>query len=94
MARPRLTIPKVRLQLWVKPETLERIRQELYSEIEQRVPYGALEDFIEERLRDYFDSQSLDLAPFAGCDPGLFFVRGTPTSVKILEKTLKGEYSK
>lgn len=61
----------------------------LFSEVEQRVPKGAYQKFFDERLRDFFNSQSLDLAPYLGALPGELTVRGTPRAIARLKETLE-----
>ena len=67
------------------------VNLELYSEAEQRIPFGAHQRFFSQLIREYFERGVLDLAPFAGCEPGAFVIRGSKVAVRMLERTLKGE---
>jgi hypothetical protein len=57
----------------------------LWSEVEGRVPKGAYQAFLLERIREHFDWQSLDLAPF-GLEG---FVRGPRDSIDALIRKLE-----
>lgn len=47
------------------PESVHgRLTLFLHSELENRVPKGAFQRFFLERIRDFFDSKRLDLAPY------------------------------
>lgn len=41
MARPKRAIPNIEVKIPLPPDTLTRMDLKLYSEIEQRIPYGA-----------------------------------------------------
>lgn len=76
------------MQMCLKLPTSVRTKLDLhlYSELEQRVPMGAYQEFFIERIRDFFDSRRLDLTPF-----GLqgFYVFGPKAMIEALEKKLK-----
>ena len=91
MGKPPLIVRPTKLTMALPEDVRARLDLELYSETESRVPHGAYQQFFLARLRDYFNSRPLDLAPFAGCEPGLFVVRAPKETIKILERTLKGE---
>lgn len=57
----------------------------LWSEVEGRVPKGAYQQFLLERIREHFDWQSLDLTPF-GLEG---FVRGPRDSIDALIRKLE-----
>jgi hypothetical protein len=88
--RPNL-IPTVRREIYLPEDLDARLTLELFSEAEGKVPYGASSEFLARLVREHFESGPLDLAPFAGTEPGAFVVRGRRESIIILEKTLKGE---
>ncbi len=76
------------MQLCLKLPASTRTRLDLflYSELEQRVPQGAYQNFFLERIREFFESRRLDLTPF-----GLqgFYVFGPKDMVEALSKKLK-----
>ena len=41
MARPKRAIPNVEVKIPLPPDILARMDLKLYSEVEQRIPYGA-----------------------------------------------------
>ena len=91
MSRRKNIIPSVKLTVMLPEDTLGKLQLHLFSEMEGRVPLGAYQAFLSERIEEFFRQRSLDLAPFAGCDPGLFLVWGSPTTLTVLERALKGE---
>lgn len=88
--RPNL-IPSQMLHLALPLPVLTQLNLHLYSELEACIPRGAYQRFFVERLREFFSSNQLDLAPFAGTEPGAFVVSGSPEAISVLERTLKGE---
>lgn len=84
-------IPSQQLNVALSLPAYTQLSAHLFSTLENRVPHGAYSRFISERLREYFSSQQLDLAPFINGDPGAFVVSGTPEAIKVLENALKGE---
>jgi len=91
MPRPKNLIPTVQQLLTLPQDIHTRLVLHLFSELEGRVPQGGYQRFFVELLQSYFNNQQLDLAPFAGTDPGAATVTGSPASIAILLKTLKGE---
>jgi hypothetical protein len=89
--RPNL-IPSIQLNVALPEDVHTQLTLHLFSELEGRVPLGAYQRFITERIREYFQHRRLDLAPFANCDPGLFEVSAAPASLSALERLLKGEF--
>lgn len=91
MAKRPALIPSQQLNVALPLPLYTQLTGHLYSALEGRVPHGAYSRFMIEVLREYFASRQLDLAPFAATDPGAFLVRGSPETLEILERTLKGE---
>lgn len=91
MSRRPNTIPSILLNVALPQPTHARLVLHLYSDLEGRVPQGAYQRFFVERIDEFFRHRQLDLAPWAGTDPGTFVVSGSPESLAVLEKTLKGE---
>ena len=88
MRKPNLDRP-TGLLLKLPESWRARLDLHLFSELEGRVPKGKYVEFFIERLRDFFDSRTLDLAPF-GFQPG-YYVRGPKDMIDALERRLKGE---
>jgi len=62
----------------------------LYSELEGRVPQGSHQEFLSSRIREFFESETLDLAPYAaGVPPGNQSVRGSPSTIQLLKWILE-----
>lgn len=91
MPKPRNLIPSVKLNLSIPEDLYAKLTLQLYSELEGRVPLDAFRRFFTARLTEYFRDRELDLAPFAGTEPGVFVVRAAPETLRILERALKGE---
>ena len=90
MPKPRNIIPSTMLTVALPQDEHTRLFLHLYSEVSGRVPQGAYRAWIVARIREYFGHVRIDLAPYAGCEPGTYFVGGTPAAVEILERLLKG----
>lgn len=84
MPRPRNLIPSSSLHMHMREDLLARLKLVLFSEVEQRIPQGALSDFFEARVKEYFDSRRLDLAPWTGAAPGSFIIQGPPEAITAL----------
>ena len=74
---------KITLKL---PESVrDRLYLFLYSEVEERIPQGAIQEFFMAQIREYFDHRSIDLATLVpGVPSGVFAVSGTAASLKVL----------
>lgn len=68
----------------------DKIEGYLFSELEGRVPKGAMQAFLTRQIQEFFSHRELDLAPFVGSMPTEFVVRGTQASIEALTKALKG----
>ena len=91
MSRRPNTIPSVMLNVALPQPVHTRLTLHLFSELEGRVPLGAYQRFLSERIEEFFRRRHLDLAPWAGTDPGTFIVSGDQLTLAVLEQTLKGE---
>lgn len=88
MPRRKSLEPMVHLHTTV-PESLHaKLTLLLWSDLEQRVPAGAYQEFICSRIRECLDFRRLDLTPF-GFPPG-FFTQGPKEMIDELERRLKG----
>lgn len=66
-----------------------RLDLHLFSQVEGRVPHAAYQAFFTARLKDYFESRRLDLAPYLNCPSGSCVVSGTPAVIEQLERVLE-----
>ena len=87
--RPPLTRPSRPLKVHLDEELAARMDLELVAPLEGKVPWGAYQRFLNERLREYFLTERLDLASFVSVEPGTEVVRGSPEAIERL-KTLIG----
>lgn len=88
MPRKANVIPSDRLYAHIPRDLRVQLDLHLWSELENRVPYGAHSTWIAERIRDYFNDRSLDLAPYGF--PAGFFVRGPEEVISQLRAKLEG----
>ncbi len=91
MPAQRKLIPTVYLNVGIPGDQMAQLNLHLFSELEGRVPKGSYQTFFTERLREFFSWKRVDLAPYAATPPGAFIVAGSPDSIAVLIKTLKGE---
>lgn len=91
MPRPKDLTPRVRKEFIIPVSLLEKVDQHLMSPIKQAVPGGAYSEFFCGLAYDYFNHAALDLHPYMpGSIPGLHVVRGPESTLKELERMLKG----
>ena len=88
--RPNI-VPSMQLNVALPLPSYTQLSAHLFSTLENRVPHGAYSRFITERLREYFASKHLDLAPYMNADAGAFVVSGPPEAIEALQRVLKGE---
>ncbi len=91
MGRRASLVPLIDFKCQMPEDLHTRLTLHLFSDLEQRVPYGAWTRFFTGLVREFFSSREIDLAPWAGTEPGAILVRGTPESLAILKKVLTGE---
>lgn len=58
MAKPKKTIPTVFRNVGLPKDLSEKVDKELYSEVESRIPFGALQEFFIKLLQDYFHKKA------------------------------------
>ena len=74
------------------PESVRaRLDLLLYSEFEGRIPKGAYQRFFLARLADFFEGETLDLAPYTGAPPDTLIVRGLPHAITTLKQLLESQ---
>jgi len=69
MPRPALLDRPVRLNLTLPESLRARLDLHLFSDLEQRVPAGAYQEFLSSLIRRFFRERNLDLTPY-GFPPG------------------------
>jgi hypothetical protein len=86
MPRPPSLNPSDRLTIAINHDLKVRLELMLYSEIEKRVPQGAWQQFIEARIREWFDwkRESLEAYGF----PEGYFITGPDEMVKAVLKNV------
>lgn len=89
--KPEIDRP-VQLVLKLPTSWYTRVKLLLFSPLEGRVPQGKYQEFFIERLKDYFETESLDLAPYIpGCSSDVHVIRGTPAALNALRIRLELE---
>lgn len=89
MGRKPNLIPSVQLNVALAQDIHTQLTLHLYSELEGRVPLGAYQAFITERLREYFSDKHLDLAPYFPQVPtGVWTVSGSAEAILALKYRL------
>lgn len=86
MARAKLIEPKAHLHITICPRLRTQLDAAVWSDLEGRIPAGALQRFVEERLREYFAQTRLDLQPF---HPNGGIVSGLPETIETLQQLLE-----
>jgi hypothetical protein len=56
----------------------------LWSVVEGRVPKGAYQKFLVERIQDFFSMDSLDMSKVINIPSGNPVISGSPEAIKIL----------
>lgn len=90
MPRPPAIIPNRHVHTTLPPELATRLELFLFSEAEQRVPKGAMQQFLIQRISEFFSHRSVDLSPFLRTNPGEVVVSGSDHSLSTLINHLKG----
>lgn len=90
MTRPRSPVRPISVTTTVPEDLLTRLQLHLFSDLEGRVPYGAMTKFFAARIREYLDGGRLDLAPYiTGLPPDTHVLSGSRESVEMLRKKLE-----
>lgn len=82
MAKPKRAVEKKLLKAWIELELRARLDLELHSDLEGRVPLGRYSRFVEERLREYFNWEQLDLGAYGL--PAGYFIKGPKDMIAAL----------
>jgi hypothetical protein len=67
---------------------MARLDLHLWSEVEGRVPKGGYQRFFNERLREFFSTELLDISAAIGGNPGRSMVRASPETLVALKEVL------
>ena len=82
MPRPRNDVVHIHVTL---PRALgERLLDYLHSDLEGKVPYGAVQSFFTARTSEFFGFRSLDLAQWLNGMPMQNVVQGSPETLSHL----------
>ena len=85
MSRKPNLIPSRILNLALPLPVFEEMEKLLFSELENRVPFGEYSRWISQRIREHITDVPVDLALFIpDCTPGVFILRGDKDTVKVL----------
>ena len=82
-------VPNKHIHTTIDAKLADRIDAFLFSELEGRIPKGAMQAFLTKQIQEFFSHKELDLSPFVGSMPNEFVVRGTPEAINALTTTLK-----
>ena len=88
MPRPRNATPRRHLHITIPEDIGAKLELHLYSEAEQRVPYQAWQRFFEARIKEFFESQKLDLALYVPDLPPGSFIYGPSAYIERLKHVL------
>jgi hypothetical protein len=88
MSRPPNIIPSVDLHVTLPQDLKQKLDLMLFSEVEQRIPKGAYQQFFCARLREWMELRNLDLAPWSGGAPGEWVLKGRKEALAWLTDAL------
>lgn len=88
MARPKNAVPAKKLHVALPGSVGHRLDLLLYSETEQRIPFGAHQQFITRLVAEYFDRDSLPLEVYLPDAPNGAVVYGSRPVIEFLKKAL------
>ena len=89
MPRPPNLIPSVKLTTALPLDVITQMNAFLYSPLEGKVPAGSHQRFLSERIREYFNHASVDLAEFnPNLTTGALIVTGSPEAITLLRNML------
>lgn len=90
MPRPKPTNPKERFEVQIRPDLAAKLKLHLFSELEGRVPYGAVSSLFEQLLADYLgETGEMYLAPFFPQFEPRARVRGNRHTIEALRELLE-----
>lgn len=86
MPKTKAVHPNHLVKAWISPELKGKLYLHLTSDVEGRIPFGKISEFIAERIRDYFGWQTISLEAYGF--PAGYFVKGPPAMVEALRTRL------
>lgn len=81
--------PNRHIHTTINAELGKKIEDYLFSELEGRVPKGAMQAFLTRQIHEFFSHVELDLSPYVGSMPTEFVVRGNKQSISALTTLFK-----
>jgi hypothetical protein len=88
MPRPRNALPVAQVEITLPEDELGKVKLYLISATTGKVPQGAYQSFFRERIHEFFEWGSLDLAPYFVVPAGTI-VRAPKATVEILKRHLE-----
>lgn len=89
MARPKGAVPKQLYRVYIETPVSAQMETSLFSEVEKRVPHGKLSEFVNARLKEHFEWETLDLTPYGFASNA--FVRGPKVFLLMLKNKLEAK---
>lgn len=91
MPRKPAVTPNKHLHTTIPADLAARLDLLLWSELENRVPQGAYQDFICNAIRDFFNKRTIDVAPYIpSATIGQYLITGTPETLRAVVAVLQG----
>lgn len=87
MPRRPSPVPLEHIHITVPAAEKQRVELLLFSTAEKRVPQGAWQAFLLERIREYFDYATLDLSAYGY--PSGFFVRAPKAMMEYIKQRME-----
>lgn len=89
MPRPRAIIPKRGLHTTIPADLSIQLDTYLWSDLEGRVPQGAVQTLLITLLREFFSHPRLDLAPYLDTPSNFAVIQGSPETLLKLRTLLE-----
>lgn len=89
MPRKAALVPNRHIHTTLPPNLADRLELYLFSDSEGRVPKAALQQFLIERISEFFTNRTVDLAPYLRTNPGEVIVSANEHSMFKLINHLK-----
>lgn len=86
MPKPKQLVPYRHIHTTIPKPLSDRLDLFLWSDLEQRVPQGAFQQFLIDRLNQFFNHRTLDIAPYVGCTPGVHLIQGPVETLRLLQQ--------
>lgn len=87
MRRPNIMRP-VHVHTTLPEDIKARMDLYLWSDVEQRIPKGAFQRFLMERIAEFFNSDSLDVSKYRSVAGGTPIIRGSPAVIEVVRNAL------